>query len=403
MLFSFVILALFYVAFENIRSDVSLKYAEKHSAILCNAINICPEIDIKARSFVIDEKGYVLIDSMTFERCRFLRSDDTDRIHIKEKITDPNFAVAIREYLQNVEYFFQNGKVKIVAVGGEECSHTSTLSARIAPINDELLSVVTLFCKTSMLVVEDFLPLFILLLVALIIFVLIITFASNKLIFSPLWLLVRNLKEVKEDKENDIYGINRQDELGELSKAIKKLFHEAHVDTLTGTYNRRHMEKTLPTLMNLLSRSEDVLSMLMIDIDNFKNYNDTYGHNEGDTCLKEIATLLNESVTRTGDLVIRYGGEEFLIVLPNTDENGARMISEKLLAGIMNLKIEHRNNVVSDYVTISIGTVTGKVSHTEKWQDYVKRADEALYMSKNSKKNSYTFLNMRENPLPEND
>ena len=391
------VLALFYVAFENLRTDVSLKYAEKHSAILCNAVNICPEIDIKARSFVIDENGYVLIDSMTFERCRFLRPDDTDRIHIKEKIEAPKFVAAIEEYLQNVEYFFQNGKVKVISIHGEGCNHTSSLSVRIAPINDELLSVVTLFCKTSMLVMGDFAPLFILLIVALIVFIIIINIASNKLIFAPLWRLVRNLNEVKDEKESDIYGIDRQDELGELSKAIKKLFHEAHVDTLTGTYNRRHMEKTLPDLMNLLSRSGDLLSVLMVDIDNFKNYNDTYGHDAGDACLKAIATVLNESVNRKGDLVIRYGGEEFLIVLPNTDENGARVISEKLLAGVINLKIQHTNNDVSNYVTISIGAVTGKVSQNEGWQSYIKRADEALYMSKNNNKNSYTFLNMEEN------
>jgi len=172
------------------------------------------------------------------------------------------------------------------------------------------------------------------------------------------------------------------------------LWENAHIDELTGLHNRRHMEKVLPPLVSQLSRSGDVLSILMIDIDFFKNYNDTYGHDAGDKCLKAIATALQDSVGRAGDMVIRYGGEEFLVVLPSTDENGALIISEKMLNKIRELNIEHKSSDADDHVTISIGAVTGKVLRTQTWQDYMKLADEALYMSKNNNRNTYTFLNL---------
>jgi len=387
LIVSVLIVATAYVVFENIRKDASLKYAEKHAAIFCNIAGLCPDVEINARSFIIDRDGFVQVDSLTF------RGDNAERLdspfHIEEKFYNPNFIIGIREYLKNIEHFLSTNSFKTIEIKDDEFC-----AVRIVPMNCAMWSVVTLYCRASILTLSDFMPLFVLLLLILVVFVLGINIVGNKLIFSPLWELVRSLESVREDKEKDIYGIERQDELGDLSKAIKKLFHEAHIDTLTGVYNRRHMEKALPPLMKLLSRSEDVLSMLMIDIDCFKDYNDTYGHDAGDKCLKAIGKLLSENISRSGDLIIRYGGEEFLIVLPNTDENGARIISERLIKKTQELKIVHESSDVSEYVTISIGAVTGKVSQTETWQKYVSRADEALYISKNNNRNTYTFLNI---------
>ena len=213
--------------------------------------------------------------------------------------------------------------------------------------------------ESIILNISYLMPLIITILGVFIVFMIIINIAGYKIIFSPLW-------------------------------------EDAHIDVLTGLHNRRHMEKTLPPLASQLSRSGDVLSVLMIDIDLFKAYNDTYGHDAGDKCLKAIATVLRESANRTGDMVIRYGGEEFLVVLPSTDENGARIISEKLINKVKDLKIAHKSSDVSEYVTISIGATSGKVSHTDTWESYVLRADEALYMSKNNNRNTYTFLTMEQ-------
>ena len=188
----------------------------------------------------------------------------------------------------------------------------------------------------------------------------------------------------------------------------ERLMHEAeltrldllikvHYDALTSLYNRRYLDETFGHSISLLSRSGGSFSVLMIDIDYFKQFNDMYGHNEGDMCLKMVAQALQGSVERESDFVARYGGEEFSVILPNTDEEGAKLIAEKIMKSVNSLKIKHENSKVSEYVTISIGITTGKVTHSQTGDDYLKRADEALYMSKQSGRNRYTFLPMDTN------
>jgi diguanylate cyclase (GGDEF)-like protein len=143
--------------------------------------------------------------------------------------------------------------------------------------------------------------------------------------------------------------------------------------------------------MKSLSRSESTLGMMMIDIDFFKKYNDTYGHAEGDKCLKTVARVISQCITRADDFVARYGGEEFVIVLPHTNANGLRLIAARLLERVRRRNLPHRNSDVADCVTISIGITTGKVHHTQDGKEYLLRADEALYKSKQDGRNRYTF------------
>jgi len=166
---------------------------------------------------------------------------------------------------------------------------------------------------------------------------------------------------------------------------------EAEYDVLTGIYNRRFFNKNIKRTIKSLSRTGGLISVLIIDIDFFKPYNDTYGHVEGDNCLKMVAQTLFNSVTRADDYVARYGGEEFVVVLPHTDEQGARFIAEKLLDNIRNCNIPHKKSSVADCVTISIGVTTGKVLNTQSADDFVKKADEMLYKSKENGRNRYFF------------
>jgi len=178
-------------------------------------------------------------------------------------------------------------------------------------------------------------------------------------------------------------------------RRMKGVFEEmANIDPVTGIYNRRYMDENLRHIIKLLSRSNGTLSLLMIDVDLFKYYNDTYGHSKGDSCLKTIAEVLKESLLRADDFVARYGGEEFVVVLPSTDENGARMIADRLLESIRNRKITHEASTVANYITISIGVTTGIVQHTYSGDDYIKRADKAMYISKQNGRNRYTYLNL---------
>ena len=169
---------------------------------------------------------------------------------------------------------------------------------------------------------------------------------------------------------------------------------KAYYDALTGIHNRRFFDENLKRLLKMLSRSGGFLSLLMIDIDFFKKYNDTYGHSEGDNCLRIIAETISKTITRTDDFIARYGGEEFAVVLPNTNESGARLIAEKMIQKIRYRNIPHEKSDIAEYVTISIGAITGKTKHTQNTKDYIKRADEMLYTSKQSGRNRYTFGNL---------
>ena len=172
------------------------------------------------------------------------------------------------------------------------------------------------------------------------------------------------------------------------------LLSKVHYDPLTGIYNRRYLDENLDYVMKLLSRTEGYISIFMIDIDFFKNYNDTYGHKQGDECLKAVAKALSDSITREGDYVARFGGEEFTAVLSNTDEDGAKLIAEKMLNNIRELKLLHEKSEAAEYITVSIGITTGAILHTQSADDYIKQADKALYISKHSGRNRYTYLDI---------
>lgn len=172
---------------------------------------------------------------------------------------------------------------------------------------------------------------------------------------------------------------------------LKSESEKIYYDPLTGIYNRRFFDENLDRTIKTLSRSGGILSLMMIDIDNFKDYNDTYGHSAGDDCIKTVAENLAKCITRADDFIVRYGGDEFAVVLPNTGEDGARMIAEKMLENVRNCRKPHEKNSGFGIVTVSIGGTTGWVNTTYTANDYIKHADELLYASKQSGRNKYSF------------
>jgi len=210
-------------------------------------------------------------------------------------------------------------------------------------------------------------------------------------LLEPLQLLIKTINQNKSDW--GIIGHNESRQKDEIA-TLGELLDLTTIDQLTGIYNRRYMDGNLRKLIKTLSRTKSKLSLLMIDIDFFKNYNDTYGHDMGDKCLKTVAESLSQCITREDDFIVRYGGEEFAIVLPNTDEDGARQVADKLLKKIRECKIPHEKSGASDCVTISIGGTTGIVSHLNDPYDYIKCADTALYESKHNGRNRYTFISL---------
>ena len=171
---------------------------------------------------------------------------------------------------------------------------------------------------------------------------------------------------------------------------LKVEAEKIYFDALTGIYNRRYFDENLNKTIKKLSRSDGILSLMMIDIDFFKKYNDTYGHNEGDICLKKVAETLFKNITREDDFVARYGGEEFAAVLPNTNKDGAKLVAERLLQKIRLLNIPHEKSDAADHVTVSIGIISGCVNHAQREYDYIIRADKMLYQSKQNGRNRFT-------------
>jgi len=174
-----------------------------------------------------------------------------------------------------------------------------------------------------------------------------------------------------------------------------ELTDKVYLDSLTGIYNRRFLEDSLRRIAHSLKRSGDVLSVMMIDIDYFKKYNDTYGHSEGDVCLKKIAETIMDTLLRPDDFVARYGGEEFTVVLPYTDEEGSRYIAEKIQNNVKKRNIPHEKNEVADHVTLSIGFTTVRADFPQNGDELIKKADIALYQSKQNGRNQYTYIDFK--------
>jgi len=163
----------------------------------------------------------------------------------------------------------------------------------------------------------------------------------------------------------------------ELALELERL---ATTDALTGLGNRRLFDERFVAEVARAARSGEPLSLLVCDVDNFKRYNDRYGHPEGDACLAAVGRALDGIVRRPADLAVRYGGEEFALVLPSTNEEGATRIAERVRSAVRALGIVHGDNDARGFVTVSVGSATVVGAFTPK--EIVELADRALYAAK---------------------
>lgn len=203
----------------------------------------------------------------------------------------------------------------------------------------------------------------------------------------------RKMKKREEELEALVAKRTRQlkianRKLSETNLELKKL---ASLDGLTGIYNSRWFGDFLDLEWKRATRLRKPITIIIIDVDFFKLYNDTYGHQAGDECLKRIAHKLKEDCRRPGDVVARYGGEEFIILLSDTPSGEAAAVAERLWTGILDLKIPHKTSSVEKYVTISLGCATSVPGKGDEPLGLVKTADAALYQSKRDGRNRITF------------
>ena len=172
-----------------------------------------------------------------------------------------------------------------------------------------------------------------------------------------------------------------------LEEANLKLQEQSFLDGLTGIANRRRFDDAIKMEWKRSRRNETPLSLVMLDIDQFKFYNDNYGHLAGDDCLRKVAQLIQEVLKRPADLATRYGGEEFAVLLPETDGDGALNIAEEMRRNVERAKLPHEYSTVHDRVTISLGVCTVIPEQKEASNHLIKCADEALYDAKQNGRN----------------
>lgn len=180
-------------------------------------------------------------------------------------------------------------------------------------------------------------------------------------------------------------------DLQQKTKLLKEL---AYTDGLTQIANRRHFDCRLEQEWTRAQRNGSPLSLLMIDIDHFKQFNDCFGHSEGDLCLKQVANALSSVLNRTSDILARYGGEEFVVLLPETDLKGALIVAEKLRLSVEALRIRNGHSSIREWVSISLGlSCTVSINDLSK-TGLIKLADQALYESKKQGRNQLSVYHL---------
>ena len=212
--------------------------------------------------------------------------------------------------------------------------------------------------------------------------------------------LSRNYAQKFQESENltrDLLHLNQtldekiERRTRELSKTNARLKELTLLDGLTGVNNRRFFDEKMKELSKDAIENKSPLTLLLIDLDEFKKYNDSYGHVMGDELIKKAASMFKEIVGTDG-FVARYGGEEFGIILPNTSEEEGKEIAERICNEMRNAEVEHKTSSTMPIATISIGGTSSSVHNFNKPNDWIEQADKALYASKMSGKNKVTMM-----------
>jgi two-component system chemotaxis family response regulator WspR len=173
----------------------------------------------------------------------------------------------------------------------------------------------------------------------------------------------------------------------QLELSNRKLKKLSMLDGLTGIANRRHFDETFEEELSKAYKTQAPLSLVLIDIDFFKRYNDSYGHQGGDDCLIRVGKTLTNECKNSDDLPARYGGEEFVVLLPGTGEDQAEIVAERIRKAVLELCIEHKASDASPCVTLSLGIGTMLPNEKLKAQQLIERADKALYKAKEKGRN----------------
>ena len=178
------------------------------------------------------------------------------------------------------------------------------------------------------------------------------------------------------------------------ARIIRLLHRDAAIDGLTGVLNKREFQQSLEREWRNACRYQQSLCLVMVDIDFFKLYNDNFGHCAGDDVLRKVASCLGQDLYRAKDILARFGGEEFVILLPETQPHGLEFICQQLRSNIEKLQLPHSENKVSQYITISIGGCSASPHADQTPKQMLELADSALYTAKERGRNQYALIEM---------
>ena len=190
-------------------------------------------------------------------------------------------------------------------------------------------------------------------------------------------------KSIQKD-QSDLEKASRQ-----LGQANKKLENASYTDSLTNLYNRRYFNVVFDRELKRAKRTKSEITFMMLDVDFFKQYNDNYGHLEGDKALKSVAEVLKSILKRPGDFIFRLGGEEFGVFITDVDAQNSEAMAQRICKEMEARNIPHSGNKASEYLTLSIGVVTCVADETLNEDDIIKQADKKLYEAKESGRNRY--------------
>ncbi|MBF0200009.1 MAG: diguanylate cyclase [Desulfamplus sp.] len=212
------------------------------------------------------------------------------------------------------------------------------------------------------------------------------------------------IPSIRQTWDHHMLEREKQQLLKDLERKNKELERLSYLDPLTGISNRRYFDQVMLQEWRRMAREKSPISIVMIDIDYFKPFNDFYGHQEGDICLKKVAGALNDALLRPGDFVARYGGEEFVAVLPNSSIRGAREVAGRMQTNIENLEYPHAYSKVAGHVTVSIGVACTFPDNSSQFRELVNQADQALYSAKENGRNRvHTYKDVKKKDVKKSD
>lgn len=232
-----------------------------------------------------------------------------------------------------------------------------------------------------------------------IIVLILIIILLNKYALKPLQMVDKYMLKIINSNDFSIrINSKRKDEIGVLSNAFdffvtkiqkqkEMLENLSTIDGLTNIANRRKFDETIKSEWNRHKRFDSTITLLLLDVDYFKLYNDFYGHQAGDECLKKIGKVLLNYSKRAGDLAARYGGEEFVLLYLNSEKEDVLKLCEKLKQDINEINIKHEKSEVSDKITLSIGIAVTIPKANDQYGDFIEKADKALYKAKETGRN----------------